>query len=111
MSIDISSETLLSLSDAAKTLPGRPSICSLHRWRLRGVRNVKLETCLIGGRRYTSREAVERFSAAVTAAADGEPLPVRTPRQRERDIKRAEAEMKETLGRDHRPAKNDGGGT
>jgi len=42
------------------------------------------------GRRFTSVEAIERFVAATTAAAAGEPPPVRTPRQRERDIKAAE---------------------
>lgn len=93
MSIDISSETLLSLTDAAKTLPGRPHISSIFRWVARGVRGVKLESVLVGGRRFVSREALERFSAAVTAAAAGEPRPVRTPRQRERAIERAEKEM------------------
>ena len=97
MAIDISCETLLSLPDAARALPKRPHISTLHRWRLRGVRGVKLETCLIGGRRYTSREAVERFSTATTAAANGEPLPVRTPRQRQRSIKQAEVELGLTL--------------
>ena len=93
MSIDISSETLLSLSDAAKTLPGRPHVSSLFRWRLRGIRGVTLETCLIGGRRFTSREALIRFASRTTAAASGEPPPLRTPRQRERDVRRAEEEL------------------
>ena len=73
MSVDISRESLLTLNQAAEYLPGRPNVSTLHRWRLHGIRGVKLETCLIGGRRYTSREAVERFVAATTAAADGEP--------------------------------------
>ena len=93
MSIDISNENLLSLPAAAQTLPSRPHVSTLHRWRLRGVRGVKLETCLIGGRRYTSREAVERFSTAATAAANHNPLPVCTPHQRQRDITRAEREV------------------
>ncbi len=90
MSIDISRESLQTLTDAAKSLPTRPAVSTLHRWRLRGVRGVRLETCLVGGRRLTSKEALKRFSAATTAAAAGEPPPVRTPRQRERDIKAAE---------------------
>ena len=40
------------------------SLATLHRWRLHGVRGTKLETCLIGGMRYTSREAIARFIAA-----------------------------------------------
>jgi hypothetical protein len=91
--VDIYSEQLLSLTDAAKSLPGRPAASTIFRWRLRGVRGVKLETCLIGGRRYTSMEALERFSAATTASADGQPLPVRTPSQRQLAIKRAEQEL------------------
>ena len=93
MSIDISSETLLSLTEAAKAIPGRPSVCSLHRWRLHGVRGAKLETVLVGGRRFVSREALERFIAATTAAAAGERPPPRTPRQREKAIAAAEREL------------------
>jgi len=88
--IDVNSEHIVSFAEAPATLPGRPHISTLHRWRLRGIRGHRLETCLIGGRRYTSSEALERFVAATTAAAAGEPPPVRTPRQRERDIKAAE---------------------
>ncbi|MGD0896640.1 MAG: DUF1580 domain-containing protein [Thermoguttaceae bacterium] len=93
MSIDISAERLFSLADTAKTLPGRPAISTLHRWRLRGVRGVRLETCLIGGRRFTSREALERFISATTAAANGERPPTRTPRQRQRAIDQAERDL------------------
>jgi hypothetical protein len=98
MSIDISSEALLSLNDAAKSLPGRPHISTLHRWRLRGVRGIRLETALLGGRRFTSVEALERFSAAITAAADGEPPPTRTPRQRERAIAAALKDLQQEYG-------------
>jgi hypothetical protein len=93
VSIDISSERLISLAEATKVLPGRPHLSCLHRWRLRGVAGIKLETVRVGGRRYTSDEALQRFIAAVTAAADGKAVPVRTPRQRVRDIERAEREL------------------
>jgi hypothetical protein len=59
--IDISNEFLLTISAAAKSLPSRPHISTVWRWIQRGVRGVKLETYLIGGRRFTSREALERF--------------------------------------------------
>lgn len=62
-------ETLISLSDARK-LPllrrngGKsPDISTLVRWALRGVRGRKLQTILVGGRRFTSAEAVARFVA------------------------------------------------
>ena len=86
-------EALLSLAAAGRTLPGKPHLSTLHRWRLRGVRGVRLETVLIGGRRYTSVEALERFSERVTTAADGEPAPQRTNRQRAAAISRAEREL------------------
>lgn len=90
MSIEISSETLLTVPQAAQRLPGQPHISSLHRWRSHGVRGVKLETVLIGGRRFTSVEALERFAARTTAAAEGQPLPIRSSKERERAIQRAE---------------------
>lgn len=93
MSIDVASETLRTFAEASRLQPGRPHVSTLHRWRLRGVRGVRLETCVIGGRRFTSDEALHRFAAATTAAADGSPPPPRTSRQQRRDIQRAEAEL------------------
>lgn len=93
MSIDIQSENLLNFSQAAKILPGRPHISTIHRWRLRGVGGVKLESCLVGGRRFTSREALQRFASATTAAANGEPPTIHTPRQQERSIRKAEEDL------------------
>ena len=91
--IDTTNEQLLSLREAAASLPTRPHLCTIHRWRLRGIGGVKLGTVKIGGRRYTSAEELDRFIAATTAAADGSPPPTRTPRQRQRAIERAEAEL------------------
>ena len=54
-------ESLLSLGDAAKTLPNSPHISTVWRWVNRGVRGVVLETIVIAGRRFTSREALQRF--------------------------------------------------
>ena len=94
MSIDLTTETPLTLAEAARTLPGGAvHVSTVHRWRLKGVRDVRLETFLRGGIRYTTHEAVARFFAAITAAADGNTPPVRTPRQRERDIEQAEREF------------------
>ena len=93
------SEHLLTLSAAARELPG-PSgrgvhVATLWRWAHRGVRGIRLESVMIGGIRYTSREALERFVAATTAAADGSrPAPqTRTSRQRQRAIESAEREL------------------
>lgn len=59
-------EDVLSLADAAKFLPvrkeGKPfHVNTLHRWATAGVRGVVLESLMIGGARYTSRQALTRF--------------------------------------------------
>ncbi len=99
--IDTANEELLPLSAAARQLPGRDGRRGIHvstvwRWSLRGVRSVRLETALIGGVRMTSREALARFFARTTAAANGTTPMTRTSRQREAAIRRAEAELAET---------------
>ena len=62
--IDPSTEFLIHFQQAGRAVPSNPSLCALHRWRLSGVRGVKLETLLIGGKRFTSTEAIARFIAA-----------------------------------------------
>ena len=64
-------EHLVTLKQAARQLPGNVHLSTLHRWRLRGVKGVKLETLMIGGRRYASVEALSRFFERTTQAADG----------------------------------------
>lgn len=89
---------LLTFPQAAKFLPGHPHVSTLHRWRLRGVKGVRLQTMLVGGRRFVSRYALAQFVAAVTAKAEAEPPPARTPRQRQRAIFHAERELGLTGG-------------
>lgn len=63
---DLTQEELIPFATAPAHYPGtRPHIATVHRHRLRGVRGVKLETLIVGGRRYTSREAIGRFVAAL----------------------------------------------
>ncbi|TWU13880.1 hypothetical protein CA54_27210 [Symmachiella macrocystis] len=94
MSIDLANETPITLAKAAQTLPGGAvHVSTIHRWRMKGVRGVRLETFLRGGIRYTTDEAIERFFAATTAAADGDTPPVRTLRRREREITAAERDF------------------
>ncbi len=84
--IDPDRETLFSITQAAKEIPSRPTVETIWRWRTAGCRGHKLETMLYGGRRYTSREAIARFLAAI----NNEPVCSETPRQRERAIDQAE---------------------
>lgn len=92
-SIDLSKETPITLSKASRIVPGGPvHVSTMHRWGLKGCRGVRLETFLRGGIRHTTPEALERFFAATTAAADGDVPPSLTSRQREREISLAEKE-------------------
>jgi hypothetical protein len=109
MAIDLSSESTLSLSQAARLLPpGRGSApvslgCVL-RWVLSGTRapdgtRVRLEALRLGGRWITSREALQRFAERLTPRLDDRPalsLP-RSPSKRQRASERAAAEL-EKLG-------------
>ncbi len=93
MDNDFRREQLLSLAEAARTIPGQPHIATLHRWRLRGIRGIKLRTVKAGGRRFVSQEALAEFFCQTTAAADGKPAPVRTSKRRQRAIEAAEREL------------------
>lgn len=66
------------LTAAAKRLGKHVS--SLHRWRIKGRRGVRLDCYLIGSQWYTTWEAVEEFIRRTTAAANcgqAETVPVR----------------------------------
>jgi hypothetical protein len=99
--IDIEREELLSFRRALE-LPGIRRIdgrtpkttMKLRMWANRGVRGIRLETVMLGGVLYTSKEAVARFFA-VTETARQERLeaapapPPRTRVQRQRASERA----------------------
>lgn len=75
--IELRNEQLLTLADATKLIPGRfgkkLSIKTIHRWALHGVRGVQLETVKMGGRKMTSREAIQRFGYALTLSRQCQP--------------------------------------
>jgi hypothetical protein len=93
MAIDIGTEALITINEAAKALPSRPHIAPVWRWVYHGCRGVKLETVSIGGRRMTSQEAIARFIERSTAVANGDAIPTRTAKQRQRAIETAEREL------------------
>ncbi len=78
--IDHLTETLVNFQHAGRHIPGNPALCTLHRWRLSGVRKTKLETLLVGGIRYTSVETIARFIAAQNR--DEQPALALTAKQR-----------------------------
>ena len=90
--IDPLTETLISLSDAAKLIPARRAgkrahVSVLYRWTTSGCKGVILESIQVGGTRCTSREALARFFEALTYGAD-RPA-VRSPLKRRRAAERA----------------------
>lgn len=101
MSIDTQIEDLITLAYASQNFPGRPvALQTIHRWRLNGVRGVKLETCLIGGIRYTSHQAIQRFIEAQNAGPS-ETTPTISPSQRQRQSAAARQELaKMGIGRE-----------
>lgn len=91
----VSSESWLPLSATSKFFPGRPHRSTIWRFAMKGVRGVRLETIVCGGRRYTSEEAILKFIAATTAAADGERVPMPPSPQRRRQKEQAKAKLRE----------------
>lgn len=97
--IDPTRETLLSLSEAARSLPRRrrgrkPHVSCLYRWSVSGCRGVLLETIQVGGTRCTSREALARFFQALTYGPEAtQPDRPRTSAARQRASERAAREL------------------
>ena len=63
----------LTLANATKLCPGRPSANAVWRWCRRGVRSrtgqiVRLDHIRVGGRIFTTEDALHRFFAAVSEA-------------------------------------------
>ena len=107
--IDSTTETLISLSDAAKAVPRRrrgrkTHLSTLYRWATAGVRGVVLETLQCGGSRVTSREAMQRFFERLSGPdpygpVGSQPGPVRVRRsaaRRQRDSAEAGRKLAET---------------
>jgi hypothetical protein len=86
--LDLSRETPIRITEAHRYVPGSPSRPTVERWRLRGIRGIRLETVLVGGRRYTTEEAIDRF---LTACNGGQPV-LPTSERRAAEIARVDRE-------------------
>jgi len=93
--IDLACETPLTLEDAAAALPGVGGepihVQTIRRWAAKGLRGIKLETTICGGRRYTSLAAISRFCDALTQLRDG---PAKPPARRRRSAHSHQRAMK-----------------
>lgn len=90
---DLLNESRLTLAELAR-MEG-VNVCTVWRWAKRGAKGCVLETFSIGAKRFTTRQAFARFAAGCTAAAQGVPSSptIRTNREREAAIRKAEAEL------------------
>jgi hypothetical protein len=99
--IDTAIETLIRLQDLAEHLPRNRNgkkihISTLYRWASRGVRGAVLETVTIGGTRYTSLQALRRFSRP--GASIRSVRPNRAAQSRAQAKQRASARAAQILG-------------
>lgn len=101
--IDIASEKLLTLAQAAEKL--QVSKASITRWIIHGTHGVRLEALKFGAYWRTSEEALQRFGESQTPTNDpsyspssiSESFP-RASLKRQREIERAREELNEALG-------------
>lgn len=91
--IDVTTEKVIAIKDVPTLVPGRPALMTVYRWLNRGVRGRRLETVLVGGKRYTSQEAITRFIEETTAAADGRRPKSKKSNRRQAAIDKAEKEL------------------
>ena len=93
--IDFTEEEPITLRQATRILPGRRgrvNIATVWRWVTEGRRGVRLESLLIGGRRFTSRQAIQRFLERLNPVQTQQP---RTPLQRQHESRRAAKRLQE----------------
>ena len=62
--INFENEQAVTIAEAVAFVPGKPNVATLWRWMHNGVRGIRLEAVPVGGRWFTSKEAIERFLAA-----------------------------------------------
>lgn len=100
-------ESLLTLAEASRVLPGHPCIPTIWRWCAKGCRGIRLKAIRLGRRWYISPAALQEFGellaarsiedlAAKSAAPVFEPPERRgrTEAQRARDIEQAKENLR-----------------
>ena len=84
---------LIPIEQVPRLLPGNPHISTIHRWRTRGVRGVRLSSVRLGGRRLVPREALVEFIKSITSVVDGGKVTTGDHASRRRTIEAAETEV------------------
>ncbi len=92
---ELLAETPIPFSKAGELIPGNPALKTLYRWSLKGINGVILESYRLGGRRFTTKQALARFIDRVSQR--GSPAPPASAERRGRDdaISRAERALDE----------------
>ncbi len=73
-SLCITLQDAITLSQAADFAPGKPHTATVWRWATRGVRGVRLQTWTVGGRRFTTIDALDQFIQSLNAAGGVPPM-------------------------------------
>ncbi len=106
MAINIAAEEVVSFAEATRRLPCRPNgkrihVAALYRWAAEGLRGIRLEVAVLGGHKFTSMEALQRFTDALTEAHE-QAADSRSPRDkknaREVEIRQSEQAVLDKLG-------------
>jgi len=79
----------------------RPHLSTCLRWCSRGSAGIKLESQVLGGRRYTTIAAVAKYVEAVTAKKSNCPAPVQaaTPRQSDAAAEKSAKKLRDRLAK------------
>jgi hypothetical protein len=91
--IDMHNETLLAIAEVSDHVPTHPHVATVWRWIQKGIRGVRLESVLIGGMRYTSKEALQRFFEGSNASTNGTQSRRTQPVRKQAAIEAAEREF------------------
>ena len=91
-------ESLVLLTGASKYFPGNPSQSAVQRWMRRGSRGTVLETVLVCGKRYTSKEAISRFLRGQLQVEAGKSAPTRTMSKKDVEAAARKFGLPEPLG-------------
>jgi hypothetical protein len=95
--ISLMDEHKITLGEVPAEIPSRLGnrlhVSTVHRWATTGVKGVILESIKIGGQRYTSKEALQRFVERCSAGPASSATTTRTPTTRRKAIEKAEREL------------------
>lgn len=86
MAIQIDAPDLMTLPEAARTLPGKVAPATIWRWATCGRNGHRLPTLRLGRCRYTSKSALQRFlqESDTLRKSDAETVPMASKSEAEK---------------------------